>query len=188
MKINTSNASKSNMDKKHDLIDDTIHQVKHELHEEEADFTLTIKNRRDERTVAFHLVYIVDRFDYTIGLDEAADMLLQGYGLPLPVDSFAMLLAQGGINDRDSLDEIIKPCLKNWKLERLGTCTHLILRMALWELQQPNSIRSIIINEAVELSKQYAEKDAYKFVNGMLDEICKRQNWHVKPNVEKEEE
>lgn len=169
------------MNKKTDSIEETIGQVKHELHEEESDFTLTIKNRRDERTVAFHLVYIVDRFDYQIGLDEAADMLLQGYGLSLSSDSFAMVLAQGAVMQRDQLDEIIKPCLKNWKLERLGTCTHLILRMALWELGQETSVRSIVINEAVELSKQYAEKDAYKFVNGMLDEICKRQSWHTKP-------
>ncbi len=177
------------MNKRTESIEETLDQVKHELHEEEVDFTLSIKNRRDERTVAFHLVYIIDRFDYTIGLDEAADMLLQSYGLALSIETFAMILAQGAINDRILLDEIIKPCLKNWKIERLGTCTHLILRMALWELQQPNAIRSIIINEAVELSKQYAEKDAYKFVNGMLDEICKRQNWHTKPiNAGQEEE
>lgn len=178
------------MDKKNETLEETLNQVKHELHEEESDFSLSIKNRRDERTVAFHLVYIVDRFDYTIDLDEAAEMLLQGYGLKLSQDSFAMILAEGAIQDREALDEIIKPCLKNWKLERLGTCTHLILRMALWELQQSNAIRSIVINEAVELSKQYAEKDAYKFVNGMLDEICKRQNWSTTgtESAEREEE
>lgn len=167
------------MNKKQESIEEAIQQVKEELHEEEVDFTLSIKTRRDERTVAFHLVYIVDRFDYTIELQEAADMLALGYDLELLEDSFSLTLAGGAINDRDELDEIIKPCLKNWKIERLGTCTHLILRMALWELQQPNAVRSIIINEAVELAKQYAEKDAYKFVNGMLDEICKRQHWHM---------
>ncbi len=166
------------MDKRKESIEDTLQNVKHELNEEEEHFTLSIKTRRDERTVGFHLVYIVDRFDYTIDLNEAADMLLQGYELALAADSFSMTLAEGAITEREELDELIKPCLKNWKLERLGTCTHLILRMALWELKQDNSIRSIIINEAVELAKQYAEKDAYKFVNGMLDEICKRQNWH----------
>jgi transcription termination factor NusB len=29
----------------------------------------------------------------------------------------------------------------------------------------------IIINEAIELAKAFAEKDAYKFVNGLLDKI-----------------
>ena len=46
--------------------------------------------------------------------------------------------------------------------------------MALWELQQPKAIASIVINEAVELAKIFAEKDAYKFVNGILDQYCKQ--------------
>lgn len=173
--------------KKNGSVEEMIHEVKHELQEEESGFTLTLKNRRDERTVGFHLVYIVDRFDYSINLREATEMLQLGYGLTIPDDSFALQLAKGAVKERNELDEIIRPCLKNWKLERLGTCTLLILRMALWELQQESAIRSIIINEAVELAKSYAEKDAYKFVNGMLDEICKRQQWHTEePEKQKE--
>ncbi|MFH0898196.1 MAG: transcription antitermination factor NusB, partial [bacterium] len=93
--------------------------------------------------------------------------------LQIPKDSFALSLARGTIEHRKQFDDQIKPHLKNWKLERLGCCTRLILRMALWELSQPNSVPSILINEAVELAKTFAEKDAYKFVNGILDEICK---------------
>ena len=68
---------------------------------------------------------------------------------------------------------MIRPLLKNWKLERLGCCTLLILRMAFWELQQENAVTSIVINEAIELAKTFAEKDSYRFVNGILDEACK---------------
>jgi N utilization substance protein B len=45
--------------------------------------------------------------------------------------------------------------------------------MALWELNQKGAIPSIIINEAIELAKQFAEQDSYRFINGILDEICK---------------
>jgi len=45
--------------------------------------------------------------------------------------------------------------------------------MALWELIQSKAIASIIINEAVELAKIFAEKDAFKFINGILDQYCK---------------
>ena len=33
---------------------------------------------------------------------------------------------------------------------------------------------AIAIDEAVELAKTYAEKDSHKFVNGILDKICKK--------------
>jgi N utilization substance protein B len=38
---------------------------------------------------------------------------------------------------------------------------------------------TIIINEAVELAKCFAEKDAYKFVNGILDEALKKYGKNV---------
>jgi N utilization substance protein B len=135
---------------------------------------LTLDSRRDERVIAFYFVYAVDRFDYTASLESVADNFSRGYNLVVPKTAFAFKLAQGAIDERDVLDEKIKPYLKNWRLERLGCCTLLILRMALWELNLKNSIPSIIINEAVELAKFFAEKDAYKFINGLLDEYCKQ--------------
>jgi len=33
---------------------------------------------------------------------------------------------------------------------------------------------SVVINEALELAKSFAEVDAHKFINGLLDEWVKR--------------
>jgi N utilization substance protein B len=129
--------------------------------------------RRDERIIAFYLLYIIDRFDYQLALDDAVENLKKGFGVSVTPDSFAYMLASGVLMIRDQLDEQIRPHLKNWKLERLSCCTHIILRLALWELSQPDAVVSIVINEAVELAKTFAEKDAYRFINGILDEICK---------------
>lgn len=140
---------------------------------EEVLKNLKVTSRRDERVMAFFLIYAVDRFDYTVSLDDVLDQFKVGFDIDLTRDSFAVALAQGTIDDRNDLDEQIKPHLKNWKLERLGCCTRIILRLSLWELRQPGAIPSIVINEAIELAKTFAEKDAYKFINGILDEICK---------------
>jgi N utilization substance protein B len=43
----------------------------------------------------------------------------------------------------------------------------------LWELKKGDPAASIVINEAIELAKCFAEKDAYKFINGVLDESVK---------------
>ncbi len=134
---------------------------------------LKAASRRDERFVAFHLIYALDRLDYTIHLDTLIQDFKDGFNLDVEPESFAYKLADGVIDQRAELDERVKPFLKNWKLERLGCCTRLILRMALWEFEQPDAIVSIVINEAVELAKAFAEKDSYKFINGILDEMCK---------------
>src|SRR5579872_5056152 len=85
--------------------------------------------------------------------------------------------ASNGLNfssdHRDELDEKFKPLLENWRFERIGTSTKLILRFATWELEHGDTDPRIVINEAVELGKAFAEKDAYKFINGVLDRIVK---------------
>ncbi|PCI74398.1 transcription antitermination factor NusB [Candidatus Dependentiae bacterium] len=130
-------------------------------------------SQRELRSVAFHLVYAVDRSDYQLQFDEVFETLNDYYDLGLTTSSFAYTFAQGSINARDALDEQIKPFLKNWEFSRLGCCTKLILRMAFWEIQQPHISNAVVINEAVELAKGFAEQDAYKFVNGLLDQFCK---------------
>ena len=135
--------------------------------------SLKSSSRRDERIIAFFIVYAADRFDYTVGIDDIVEQFRAGFDVDILSESFVLTLARGVIEARSDLDEQIKPYLKNWKLERLGCCTRLILRMSLWELRQQDAIPSIIINEAVELAKTFAEKDAYKFINGILDEIGK---------------
>ncbi len=133
-----------------------------------------ITARRELRGLAFHFLYAVDRFDYSVSLDQIVQNFKSGYNLQIPDDSLAIEMANGVIENKADLDAKIKPLLKNWKIERLGCCTLLILRLALWELIQKNAIPSIIINEAIELAKCFAEKDSYKFINGILDGIRKK--------------
>lgn len=133
------------------------------------------KSRRDLRALAFHIVYAVDRSEYSVSVDEIVQNFRDGFNLVVEEDSFAIRMAKGAIDMRQELDGAIKPLLLNWKLERLGCCTRIILRLALWELKQPESIPSVVINEAIELAKCFAEKEAYKFINGILDEASKKE-------------
>lgn len=146
---------------------------------EEVIKKLKITSRRDERVMAFFLIYAIDRFDYTASLSDVLEQFRVGFDVDIPQNSFAAELAKGTIASHKELDEQIKPHLKHWKIERLGCCTRLILRLSLWELMQPEAIPSIVINEAIELAKMFAEKDAYKFINGILDEIHKTLHFTV---------
>jgi len=141
------------------------------------------ESRRDMRSLAFHFIYAVDRSDYTTTLDSVVENFRKGFEIEIEDNSVAIKMAKGAIENREKLDEQIKPLLRNWRIERLGCCTRLILRLAIWELQQPDAVPSIVINEAIELAKNFAEKDAYKFINGILDEASKK----LFPKKEKKE-
>ena len=129
--------------------------------------------RRELRSLIFHLLYAMDAFEYEDSLEAIVDRFNRGFDLDIPLQSEVVLVTQDIINNRDALDEQFKPFLHNWRFERIGLCTKLILRMAFWEFNQKTIASTIVINEAIELSKCFAEKDAYKFINGILDEAAK---------------
>lgn len=125
--------------------------------------------QREKRSLIFHLLYAAESFDYQLSLSAIVDNFNRGFDLDIPLESEFVATAETIIELRDQLDEAFKPLLSNWRFDRLGVCTKLILRYAMWELQNTDTLASIIINEAIELAKCFAEKDAYKFINGILD-------------------
>lgn len=143
----------------------------HGLHTENIDFNDI--SSRESRSVVFHLLYAAESFDYDSSLESIVENFNRGFLLNIPVDSLVFNVAQVVINDRAKLDDEIKPLLHNWRFDRIGVCTKLILRFALWELNTTDTSPNIVINEAIELAKCFAEKDAYKFINGILDEAVK---------------
>lgn len=136
--------------------------------------SLKLSSRRDERRVGLYILYAIERSEYTLSLEDVLQNYEREYNLVVPADTYPRKSVAAVVEHYARYDEELKPYLKNWSLERIGVMTRLILYLALWELEQEGAIPSIVINEAVELSKEFAEKDAYKFVNGILDEIAKK--------------
>ncbi len=137
---------------------------------------IKLNSRRDERHLAFYLLYAIDRSDYELDLVDAVDDFEEAFECVIPRQSFPVQVVRGVVEQRALFDQQLTPHLKNWSLERIGCCTKLILHMAMWEFTLPGAIPSIVINEAIELAKEFAEKDAYKFINGILDEMTKKKS------------
>jgi len=86
------------------------------------------------------------------------------------------LLLIGIYNNITIIDSIINVNLHNWKFERINMIEKNILRLAIYEMLYTNTSASIIINEAVEMSKKYTVPKAFKFVNGILNNIKRYKN------------
>lgn len=131
-------------------------------------------SRRDVRALIFYLMYAMDSGDYQDSLEGIVDNFNRGFNLSIPEDSELVSIAQQVIDERNALDALYMPLLANWRFDRLGVATKLILRYAVWEIEHTEMDPRIIINEAVELAKAFAEDDAYRFVNGVLDRFIKQ--------------
>jgi N utilization substance protein B len=131
-------------------------------------------SRRDVRSLIFHLLYALEAFDYTESLEAIIDNFNRCFNMELPLDGELFKTTDAILKSQDHLDETYKPLLSNWRIDRISVSTKLILRLATWELLHTDMDPRIIINEAVELAKCFAEKDAFKFINGVLDGLTKK--------------
>ncbi len=130
-----------------------------------------IQSRRKFRSLLFHILYAVDALDYEVTAQDVAEKLNREYETDIDLNGSIVKIVNSIAQQRALLDQTLIPYLQNWKFERIGKCTLLVLRYAIWEFLNTDTSHNIIMNEAVELAKCFSEKDAYKFVNGILDKI-----------------
>ncbi|AMC93330.1 hypothetical protein AOC36_04870 [Erysipelothrix larvae] len=69
---------------------------------------------------------------------------------------------------RAVIDDTLK---KTWKFERLGLIEQSILLLACAELEFGDVPKTIVVNEAVELAKEFSDEESYKLINGVLDTL-----------------
>ena len=68
----------------------------------------------------------------------------------------------------------IKSNMENWELKRIGNVERSLLIISTYEILKENIATEIIVNEVVELAKEYGDIKAYEFINGVLAKIIKK--------------
>jgi N utilization substance protein B len=83
---------------------------------------------------------------------------------------YAQQLIIGICARRQEIDSSLSRCSHNWRVERMSLVDRNILRIAAYEIQYVEDVpATVVINEALEIAKRYAEPDAVGFINGILD-------------------
>jgi N utilization substance protein B len=77
------------------------------------------------------------------------------------------------VSDFASIDKKIAEYAVGWKVKRMSKVTVSILRLAVYELLFTDTPPKAVINEAVELSKEYDEEKAPAFINGILNKLAR---------------
>lgn len=69
-------------------------------------------------------------------------------------------------------DDLIKPKLQNWEMERVAFMDVLLMKMAISEfLNFPTVPTKVSMNEYIEISKDYSTPQSKVFINGILDKL-----------------
>ncbi|HHU36850.1 MAG TPA: transcription antitermination factor NusB [Treponema sp.] len=88
---------------------------------------------------------------------------------------FPRLIIAGTIENIGEIDRHIEDNLTNWDFDRLNRVDLAIIRISVYSLlYQKDMPPSIVIDEAIDISKEFGGEDAYRFVNAILDSIRKK--------------
>ena len=91
--------------------------------------------------------------------------------------TFASLIIAGTISHIDEIDKLIESHLSaSGSRERISRVALAILRVSVYELLfQKCAEPKIVIDEAVNIAKDFDTDDSYKFINAVLDKIGKNE-------------
>ena len=93
-------------------------------------------------------------------------------GAPRPgPDDFMERLAKGTSQMASDIDRRITEKAENWTLERMPLVDRNILRLAIFEMSQRETPAAVIIDEALELARQFSGDESISFINGILDAV-----------------
>ncbi|MBL4574637.1 MAG: transcription antitermination factor NusB [Opitutaceae bacterium] len=127
--------------------------------------------RRDGRIAALQYLYAWS-LNNPANLAEDLRIFFEGLDEDRDHYSFGEELIHGCLENLEVVDGRIKSLTQNWDFSRIAKIDLAILRVAVFELLFRKDIPPIVsINEAIDLSKEFSNSDAKRFINGILDRL-----------------
>ncbi|MGB6839137.1 MAG: transcription antitermination factor NusB [Microgenomates group bacterium] len=89
------------------------------------------------------------------------------------------------LSQKKKIDKKIRDAAPMWPVDKLNKIDLAILRLAVYELDNIKTPPKVVIDEAVELAKEFGSENSPSFVNGVLGTIYKDSGKESKEEVEK---
>lgn len=130
------------------------------------------KQRHRARRLAMQALY---QWNYNhTPTKELISMMLEEQGAIKLDREYFEALVKGVINDIDRVDAALQPLLDR-ELTALNPVELAILRVSSYEMLDKIKIPyRVVINEGVELAKEFGSEQGYKYVNAVLDKLAKQ--------------
>ncbi len=106
----------------------------------------------------------ISSFYETLGSDEEQPD-------PTAPDEFMEVLVRGASEQASDLDRRITQKSEHWRLERMPAVDRNILRLAVYEMSELKTPAPVVIDEALELARQFSGDESVSFINGVLDAV-----------------
>ena len=90
---------------------------------------------------------------------------------PVERDDFMETLVRGAAEKSPEIDLQIAEKSQHWRLDRMPAVDRNILRLAVYEMTETGTPPPVVIDEALELARQFSGDESVSFINGVLDAV-----------------
>ncbi len=104
----------------------------------------------------------------------------EGSETQLKPDKFMEELVRGTVSNCEKIDGQIDQKSQHWRLARMPVVDRNILRLAIYEMSAALVPAPVVIDEALDLARQFSGDESVSFINGILDAVH-RQALPVEP-------
>ncbi len=125
--------------------------------------------RSEARRFVLQMLYLVDQNPET-DFDRVQTELRKEFTDPA-LREFSWALISGVVAAREELDELIRKTATNWRLERMAPTDRNVLRLGIYEMTKYGTPAAVVIDEAVEIAREFGTEHSGSFVNGILDKL-----------------
>ena len=132
--------------------------------------------RRMAREAALQVLYAADLTAKVSPSSVSAcfDEVCAEFSLPTRARERALELVSGVAANLEQIDASIARTSTHWKVHRIATVERNVLRVAAYELLcEAETPSEVIIDEAVEVARRFADRRSPAFVNGVLDALAR---------------
>ena len=129
-------------------------------------------SRHDSRKTVFSLLFSKEFFPE---LDGREFLQSNSEYTEVPFDVYIVTTFLGTLNNQETIDAELESTSVKWQGSRMARVTRSILRLAVFELlyaENPIPPKAVI-NEAVELAKEFDDDAAPAFINGILNKVAR---------------
>jgi transcription antitermination protein NusB len=131
-----------------------------------------MRQRSEARRIAFFVMHAIEFTGGTVENTFALMSALKPAWSELP--EFTRQLCTTAETNRDTIARDVQDALENWRLERLQPSERALLKLASTEISFfPEIPPRVTINEYIEIAKRYANENAPRFINGVIDRLMR---------------
>jgi N utilization substance protein B len=130
--------------------------------------------RSQARRIALQSLYQLDVQGSEYIVDNALGEFINEASSDPKVREMAYFMARSAWLFHDQADLWIGRLAEKWSIARMATVDRNILRLAAWELvNYPQTPPKVVIDEALNIAKEFSTAESAAFINGLLDSLLR---------------